>query len=88
MAFKEAGSTGHKPENTGLPKNWDRLEDQECPICADELVYFNHLDMWKCACGFKISDTRMREIVKSIDERDTYCSQGWRVGDWYDEGPF
>lgn len=84
--FKEAGDNSENTRSGGLPKMWHRLEDNECPACGDELELFTHLDLWKCPCGFKISDVRKREIQDSRDER--MYGRGFGCGNWHDDTPF
>lgn len=85
MAFKESGSTGDNQKG-GIKMNWDRLEDYGCPMCGDDLKHFEHIDLWKCICGFKISNNRLVEIISSIDEQD--YNSGFRYGGYTDESPF
>lgn len=82
MAFEETGSEQEYNDSGGLPKRWDALDGDCCPKCLDPLVYFEHIELWKCTCGFKISNKRKREIVKIMR------SGTFGYGNYDDESPF
>lgn len=87
MAFKTAGDSSGVPENSGqgLPLSWNNLRDGCCPKCGDELVSFDHLDLFKCVCGFKITAKRMNEILNAQEDR-VYNGFGVSPYDW--DNPF
>lgn len=88
MAFKTAGGDEFKPSRTeGLPMMWQNLEDDCCPKCADPVFLFEDISLWKCKCGFKISDARKKELVEIKEEQ----KNGWNrfgFGNYDDEPPF
>ena len=92
MTFKTAGEAPqeYNGDGTGLPMKWYNLHEGACPKCGDMLISFEHLDLFKCTCGFKISASRMREILDSMDEDDGGGSiaRGYMFGDYQDEPPF
>jgi ribosomal protein S27AE len=86
--FTEAGKEREQSTDTkGLPKDWDNLLSDECPLCGDELVEFEHIRMWKCGCGFKISTYKKEQITKSIEDEEWY-GNSFMYGNWHDESPF
>lgn len=89
MAFKEASASAlaDGPAKTGLPKNWSALKEAKCPSCSDDLVEFEHLKLFKCACGFKISEFRFSEILRDLDKPKAR-SCGFSKGNYHDESPF
>lgn len=88
MSFQPAGENRqHDPDGKGLPKHWDALESDCCALCREPMTLFDHVDMWKCLCGFKITDYRKREIEESIREQDTMTG-GYMIGNYMDEDPF
>lgn len=82
MAFKEIQDNeqiaGDK-KTSGLNLDWMQLIGLFCPRCCDDLVLFDHLNMYKCRCGFKINTTRMNKIN---------FSSGFYIGNYEDEPPF
>lgn len=82
MAFEETSDKTFDQED-GLPLSWHALEEDCCPKCLDPMAYFEDIDLWKCTCGFKISDTRKREI-----EAGTTGVRSFSLGDYHDEPPF
>lgn len=90
MAFREAGRSRNFTPNTGLPVEWKNLLQNACPSCREELVYFDRIDLWKCACGFKISGDRFDSLTDKLsdDDEDRGFSSGYRYGDYYGEPPF
>lgn len=80
MAFQEAGDRQNlKQEAGGLNLNWENLRINSCPICCDDLVLFEHVDLLKCRCGFKISTNRIYS---------ENFSSGFYIGNYEDETPF
>lgn len=77
--FKEAGAQVESTQNV----QWKNLQDDCCPFCSDILFYFEHLSLWKCGCGFKISKYRKEEITT-----DDNRSCGFSFGNYHDETPF
>jgi len=92
MAFKTAGEDPeqYNGDGTGLALCWANLRDGCCPRCCEELISFDHLDLFKCTCGFKIRKDRMNEILDSMDEDDEGDSigRGFMFGNYHDEPPF
>jgi len=89
MAFKESNEDrSGDQQNSGLPKRWELLSADQCPICSDDLVEFDHLSLWKCRCGFKISDYKKTEIQTRIEEREDGGSGGWGYNDYQSDSPF
>lgn len=45
--------------------NWYNLLKNKCPKCSKSIAGYYHAatDMFECACGFKISQQRYKEIV-------------------------
>lgn len=90
MAFKTAG--GDAPEKNkydGLPMAWENIESSCCPKCGEALTYFDHLYMWKCFCGFKISSGKFEEIRQKYTGADSFGeNSGYRYGNYHDEPPF
>jgi len=85
MAFTEAGED-KQIASGGLKLNWKNLENGDCPICGDRLEEFKHIRMFKCGCGFKISESRYGEILKGDFKPNS--GRGYNVGDYYNEPPF
>jgi hypothetical protein len=91
MSFQEAGAG--KPDRfteAGIQQvesthgwQWKNLDDDCCPACSDMLFYFEHIDLWKCGCGFKISKYRKQEITTNENR-----SGGFYLGNYHDETPF
>lgn len=83
MAFKEIQDkeqfAGDRKNSQGLVLDWDQFSILCCPICNEELVMFDHLDMYKCRCGFKINIARIGK--KNF-------SRGFYIGNYTDETPF
>lgn len=91
MSFQEAGSNSdqNSKESSGLPKYWENLTENCCPICSDTLSLFEHVNLWKCGCGFKISRSKRDEIVGDIQYgRFIPSNNGYRYGKYHDEPPF
>lgn len=90
MAFKESGGEPEQSDNaSGLPMRWKNLQDGACPRCAEALVLFEHLDLWKCGCGFKIGAYRMQEIAAEIDDKaENGRSYGYGFSRFEDDPPF
>ncbi len=84
MAFKEAGKENNK--KGPLEMTWSNLEDGKCPICSEDLNYFDHIELWKCGCGFKISKYKFEKITSDIAMND--YANGFCYGDYWDESPF
>lgn len=89
MAFQSADEDQNKEKYDGIPMAWENLEHKCCPRCGDELSLFEHISMWKCFCGFKISVTKFNEIKYKIEDGDTFGdNSGYRFGRYHDEPPF
>lgn len=89
MAFQTAGGDPGKEKYDGLPMAWENIEHKCCPRCGDELTYFDHIFMWKCFCGFKISSGKFEEIRSRLNGADTFGeNSGYRFGNYHDESPF
>lgn len=86
MVFTETKDKQCNPSgNTdGLPLQWDALASDACPRCREDLIEFEHVDLWKCACGFKISIYKKERIVAKIDS----VANGYMFGNYEDENPF
>lgn len=84
MAFSEAGKPAEKKDGKGIPKRWEMLIDDQCPMCTDDLELFEHLELWKCGCGFKISCYKKQNIEGDIEGDNS----GFSLGNWHDEQPF
>lgn len=87
MAFKEASPEMGEKLNTppGIKLDWSQLSILCCPVCRDELVLFEHIDMYKCRCGFKINTSNL-EKMSDLSGRN--FSRGFCIGNYYDETPF
>jgi len=87
MSFKEAGAP---PEKRGIHLDWSYILDDRCPACGDELVYFDRFYLWKCGCGFKISDNKKDTMYDKVcDDPENYQTNGgFNMGNWTDEPPF
>lgn len=85
MAFAEVGGHAEK-SGKGLELHWRNLEENCCPKCAEDLVYFEHILLWKCPCGFKIGNEKLVSIQSNIDEQN--FSRGFAYGNYDDESPF
>lgn len=89
MAFETAGENKNADNREGLPLEWENIEHNCCPKCGDELCYFDHIHMWKCFCGFKISSGKFEEIKNNIRDGDMIgIGSGYRYGNYHDEPPF
>lgn len=89
MAFTEAGREAEKEKFDGLPMAWENLDAKCCPRCGEPLTLFEHLMLWKCTCGFKISHSKFNEITYKLRDGDFYGdNSGYRYGRYYDEPPF
>lgn len=70
---------------------WDNLINKDCPRCGKGLEEFVHLNVWKCECGFRISDYRLKEIQDSMDgseEATMGFSSGFGFNQFDDDPPF
>ena len=91
MSFKEAGKSneGSVARDNGLPLNWENLQWKCCPRCGDEMTEFEHLKLWKCGCGFNISESRKNEIVYDIqDGVNISRNGGYGYSKYHDHSPF
>lgn len=88
MSFQEAGKINSSKNDGPLNMNWSRLQEYMCPMCEceDLLTYFDHIELWKCGCGFKISKYKFEKITSDLDENDYV--HGFCYGDYTDETPF
>lgn len=91
MAFQEAGSPATddpsytQPGLPGLAYDWQALKFDLCPRSGGELVEFEHIDLFKCTCGFKIPGNLLRAMrVTGF----SVLARGYRLGNYYDESPF
>ena len=89
MAFQEAShddlSFTESEIQLGLNFKWYLAAQERCPICCDDLVYFNHVGLWKCPCGVKISNHSI-EVLKSL-KKDDFDGRLF-FGNYEDETPF
>lgn len=89
MSFKTAGVLDEQNSETqklrGLPRDWNNLSANCCPICHESLVLFEHLSLWKCLCGFKITCYRKQEIEGDIELKQ---NSGFGLGSYDDTPPF
>lgn len=46
--------------------NWGQLQDGQCPACETRLFYSEDTMMFNCKCGFKITESRYKEITSGI----------------------
>lgn len=92
MAFKESGSTNgvHENKNDGLPLRWQHLRDGCCPKCGEMLIQFEHKSLLKCTCGFKITESRVHEIINNMDQEEDERRgfNGFGYSDYRDDPPF
>lgn len=90
MAFKTAGGdTPEKSKYDGLPSAWENLASNCCPKCGEALSLFEHVSLYKCGCGFKISTSRFEEIRAKYTGADSFGeNSGYRYGNYHDEPPF
>lgn len=89
MAFETAGENNNDDKYDGIPFAWENLESKCCPRCGEALTLFEHIMMWKCGCGFKISSFKFHEIVDKIRDRGEFgLSRGYGFGGYQDEPPF
>jgi hypothetical protein len=101
--FKEAGandSIKQGPEGpglplaAGLPMIWSNLSDDCCPKCGEALRAFEHLNLYKCPCGFKISSYKLEHIKLDLENQEDERRQnpgavsGWGYSGYYDDPPF
>lgn len=87
MEFVEAGN--RQPEKLPDRWNWSNLCENGCPACGEELVEFEHLNLFKCACGFKISTYKKENLVEDIELGKTYgTGRGFLLGNYQDDEPF
>lgn len=90
MALQEAGKGKGDNNNDGLPLHWYNLKEGCCPKCGDVLISFDHLDLFKCTCGFKISRTRMEQILSDMEEQGDEDSfyNGFLLSPYDSDAPF
>ena len=56
--------------------DWSALEINHCPKCGEELP--NALEeLVVCNCGFRIRESRYKEIVKSLENREISGLPHW-----------
>ncbi len=87
MAFKEVSPESGQKENNlpGIKLDWHQLSILCCPICRDDLVLFDHVDLYKCRCGFKINTSKAGEMSMPGEKN---FSRGFLIGNYHDETPF
>lgn len=91
MAFKESGSSEASDPSPalagiyGLTYDWELLRFNQCPRCESDLVEFEHIDLLKCTCGFKITGALVRAMrITGF----VALSRGFRIGNYDHETPF
>jgi len=90
MAFQTAGEDRQESEEgSGLPKRWENLTDKCCPACSEPLIEFEHLNLWKCTCGFKIGAYKLDQIVADLERGEEFGgSRGYGFSEYQDDQPF
>lgn len=69
--------------------NWQNLRADCCPRCGDPLSLFDHVSLYKCLCGFKITPYKLENIkMRMEEEEETGFSSGWGFSRYEDDPPF
>lgn len=74
-------------KDAGLPDKWENLVDYACPKCGKTLQGFEHLKLWKCFCGFRISVKRRDEIAEKIEDGQDF-DRSFGLNNYEDDPPF
>ena len=65
------------------------LFENICPRCEEELVLFEHINTWKCHCGFTITEEKKKEFQeKFMNHHTENFTTGFSMKDFQDDPPF
>lgn len=65
------------------------LFENTCPICEEELVLFEHINTYKCHCGFTITEEKKKEFQdRYIKQGTENFTSGFSMREFRDDPPF